>query len=148
VIGGGQCTPQIAAIAHEVGHGIASNGGILICGGLAGVMQEACRGAREAGGIAIGVLPGKSPNDANPYVSIPIVTGMADARNIIIVRSAHAAIAVDGKFGTLSEIAFALKFGIPVVGIHTWDVAPGVHVAESATQAVSKAFELAGVVAG
>jgi uncharacterized protein (TIGR00725 family) len=143
VIGGGTCTPEIADIACDVGREIARRKGVLICGGLTGVMHAACQGAAGQGGLTIGVLPGKSAGDANPYVQIPIVTGMSDARNIIIIRSAHAAIAVDGGFGTLSEIAFALKFKTPVVGIGTWNVDPAVQVVESAELAVQKAFALA-----
>ena len=141
VIGGGSCTPEMAEKAREVGRRIANKKGILICGGMAGVMQAACQGAKEAGGLTIGILPGTSRSDANPYVDIPIVTGMADARNVIIIRSAHAAIAVDGEFGTLSEIAYCLQFGIPVISLKSWDI-PGVIKVETVEEAVKKAKEL------
>jgi uncharacterized protein (TIGR00725 family) len=123
VVGGGLCSPQEAAAAKAVGRHLAEAGAILICGGLGGVMAAACRGARSAGGLTIGVLPGFSAADANPHVDIPIVTGMGEARNVIIVRTASAVIAVGGEFGTLSEIAFALKLERPVVGLGTWELA-------------------------
>lgn len=122
VVGGGLCSPQEAAIAERVGRCLAEAGAILICGGGGGVMAAACRGSKSAGGKTIGVLPGFSAADANPYVDIPIVTGMGEARNVIIVRTASAVIAVGGEFGTLSEIAFALKLGRPVVGLGTWEL--------------------------
>lgn len=123
VVGGGLCSPQEAATAEAVGRHLAEAGAILICGGMGGVMVAACRGARSAGGLTIGVLPGFNAADANPHVDIPIVTGMGEARNVIIVRTASAVIAVGGEFGTLSEIAFALKLGRPVIGLGTWELA-------------------------
>ncbi len=124
VVGASDCTgrPHEVQLARAVGHALAEAGAILICGGRGGVMAAACRGAKSAGGLTIGVLPGDSAAEANPYVDIPIVTGMGEARNIIIVRTAHAVIAVGGEFGTLSEIAFALKLGRPVVGLGTWEL--------------------------
>lgn len=123
VVGGGLCTPQEAVTAEAVGRLLAEAGAILICGGMGGVMAAACRGAKSAGGLTIGVLPGFNAADANPHVDIPIVTGMGEARNIIIVRTASAVVAVGGEFGTLSEIAFALKLGRPVIGLRTWELA-------------------------
>lgn len=123
VVGGGTCSREEAALAEEVGRHLAQAGATLICGGMGGVMAAACRGAKLAGGLTIGVLPGFSPGDANPFVDIPIVTGMSEARNVIIVRTASALIAVGGEFGTLSEIAFALKLGRPVIGLGTWELA-------------------------
>jgi len=114
-------------MAEAVGRALAEAGAILICGGRGGVMAAACRGAKSAGGLTIGVLPGDSATEANPYVDIPIVTGIGEARNIIIVRTAHAVIAVGGEFGTLSEIAFALKLGRPVVGLGTWELSKEGH---------------------
>jgi uncharacterized protein (TIGR00725 family) len=90
---------------------------------MGGVMAAACRGAKSAGGLTVGVLPGISASDANPYVDVPILTGMGEARNVIIVRTATAVIAVGGEFGTLSEVAFALKLGRPVIGLRTWELA-------------------------
>lgn len=140
VIGGGKCTPEMAQLAEEVGREIALGGAILICGGLSGVMEAACRGAKTANGATIGVLPGLRKSDANDYVDIPIVTGMSEARNIIIVRSADAVIAVGGEYGTLSEISFCLKLRVPVVGLKTWEVDPAVLKAETAEEAVRRVF--------
>ena len=141
VIGGGKCTPEMAELAEEVGREIALGGAILICGGLSGVMEAACRGAKMANGATIGVLPGVRKADANDYVDIPIVTGMSEARNIIIVRSADAVIAVGGEYGTLSEISFCLKLRVPVVGLKTWEVDPAVLKAETAEEAVRRVFD-------
>ena len=106
--------------AEAVGCEIARRGCILICGGRGGVMEAACRGASEAGGMTIGILPGSDRSEMNEFVQIPIVTGAGEARNVIIALSADAIIAIDGEYGTLSEIAFALQFGRPVVGLGTW----------------------------
>ena len=123
VVGGGICSPEEAALAEAVGRGLAEAGATVICGGMGGVMAAACRGAKSAGGLTVGVLPGISASDANPYVDVAIVTGMGEARNVIIVRTAMAVIAVGGEFGTLSEVAFALKLGRPVIGLGTWELA-------------------------
>ena len=150
VIGGNRCSKEMARMAEAVGRELAKRGAILICGGLGGVMEAACRGAKAEGGLTIGVLPGTSRYDANPYVDIPIVTGMGEARNVIIVRTAQAVIAVDGEYGTLSEIAHALKMGKPVVGLNTWELAKAgrevrdIVVAETPEEAVEKALALAG----
>ncbi|MFQ6015367.1 MAG: TIGR00725 family protein [Anaerolineae bacterium] len=151
VIGDGQCPPETSRMAEAVGRELARRGAIVICGGLGGVMEAACRGAKGAGGTTIGVLPGSSRHEANPYVDIPIVTGMDQARNVIVVRSAQAVIAVRGGFGTLSEIAHARKLGIPVVGLETWQlgksgrVVEGIVAAKSPQEAVEKALVLARV---
>jgi len=123
VIGGDVCSPETGCLAEEVGRLLAQKGAVLICGGRNGVMEAACRGAKAANGTTVGVLPSDSRAEANPYVDIPIVTGMGYARNVIIVRSADAVIAIDGSYGTLSEIAFALSYGVPVVGLETWGFA-------------------------
>jgi hypothetical protein len=122
VIGGNFCSKEIAEMAYEVGKRIAERKHILICGGLAGVMEAACRGAKDGGGLTIGILPGKDKTEANRFVDIPIVTAMSHARNAIIVRTADMLIAVDGKYGTLSEIGLALAIGKKVVGLNTWDI--------------------------
>ncbi len=146
VVGGRDCSPEEAELAEEVGREIARRGAVLICGGLTGVMEAACRGAWEEGGITIGVLPGERREEANPYVRIPIVTGLGEARNVIIVKSAHAVIAINGEYGTLSEIAYALKAGIPVVGLRTWKIEGGriasdpIIRASGSREAVEKAF--------
>jgi len=120
VIGDGQCSPEVGALAEAVGRELGQRGAVLICGGLGGVMEAACRGAKQAGGLTVGILPGTSRHDANRYVDVPIVTGMGEARNVLVVQSAQAVIAIHGEYGTLSEIAHALKLGIPVVGLDTW----------------------------
>jgi hypothetical protein len=141
VIGSSRCDERIARIAEEVGGGIARHQAILICGGLGGVMEAACRGAKLAGGLTIGVLPGDHPDQANQFVDIPIVTDIGIARNIIIVRSSSALIAINGSHGTLSEIAFALQLKVPVYGIETWDFDPGIIKVNSAMDAIQKIFQ-------
>lgn len=121
VIGSSVSIPRFEALAYEVGKLIAMKGWVLICGGLGGVMEAACRGALEKGGLTVGIIPSDG-EDVNPYVKIPIITGMGYARNIIIVKSSQALIAIGGEFGTLSEIAIALKLKKPVIGLETWDI--------------------------
>ena len=121
VVGGGVCSPEVRDIAHRLGRLIALHGHILICGGLGGVMEAACCGAREAGGLTVGILPGER-QQANSCVGIAIATGMGHARNVIIVKSADAVIALPGELGTLSEMALALKMNKPVVSLNSWDV--------------------------
>jgi uncharacterized protein (TIGR00725 family) len=141
VIGGGHCSEEIYELAREVGREISRAGAMLICGGMFGVMEAVCRGAKEAGGTTIGILPGKNKTEANAFVDIPIVTGLSDARNVIIARSADGVIAVDGEYGTLSEIAFSLKFGKPVVGLKLSFNIP--HVIQAATAAEAVNFLMA-----
>lgn len=122
VIGEGDCPPDLFALAERVGAELARRGATVICGGLGGVMLAACKGAKAAGGTTVGILPGADPKEANPFVDIPVATGLGEARNVIVVRSARAVVAVGGAYGTLSEIAFALKFGKPVIGLQTWEL--------------------------
>lgn len=136
VIGNGEATPGECEAACTTGRLIARNGAVLVCGGLGGVMEAACRGAREAGGTTVGILPGTG--GGNPYLDITIRTGLGTARNVLVVLSASAVIAVGGKLGTLSEIAIALKAGIPVYGIDTWDI-EGVVSCSSPEDAVRRA---------
>lgn len=125
VIGPANCDGSTAAQARAVGREIARRGALLVCGGRGGVMAAACQGAKEAGGMTIGILPGTDRREANPFVDVPIVTGLGEARNAIVVRTADAVIAVRGGYGTLSEIGLALKMGRPVVGLGTWALASG-----------------------
>jgi len=148
VIGGNQCSPQEAQLAEEVGRELARQGAILVCGGLGGVMEAACRGASSEGGITIGILPGDSRQAANRYVQIPIVTGLGYARNLAVVKSAQAVIAIAGSYGTLSEISHALQSGIPVIGLNTWSLSrngqqdKSIIPAQNAVEAVNKALSL------
>ena len=121
VVGGGDCSPSVERVAHQLARLLAERGHILICGGLGGVMEAACRGAKEAGGLTVGILPGER-EDGNAYLDIAIATGMGHARNVIIVKSADAVIALPGELGTLSEMALALKMNKPVVSLNSWDV--------------------------
>jgi hypothetical protein len=130
-------------MAEDVGREIARSGALLICGGLGGVMAAAARGAYEAGGTTVGILPGMLMEEANPHISIPIVTGMSHARNVVLVRSAHALVAIEGGYGTLSEIAIALKLGKPVIGLHTWDVSSKISEAATPQEAVRMAMRAA-----
>ena len=141
VIGGNESSADLLRDAGTVGRGIAERGAVLICGGRGGIMEAACRGAVEAGGETIGVLPGADAQSANPWVTIPLVTNMGSARNLIIVQSAAAIIAIDGRYGTLSELAFALDFGVPVVGLRTWEVDPAIIAVNTAEEALTRAFE-------
>lgn len=125
VIGGQDASPEALASAFDVGRETASRGHVLVCGGRGGVMREACRGAKQAGGLTVAILPGDDTSDANQFVDVPVVTGLGFARNTIIARTANALIAIDGSYGTLSEIAFGLIAGTPVVGIGTWRMHDG-----------------------
>lgn len=143
IIGAGAADDYLKGIAEACGSLIAKKGAVLITGGLGGVMEAACRGAKSAGGLTLGILPGDSKNSANPYIDIPVATGFGEGRNIIIVRSADGFIAIGGEYGTLSEIAFALKAGKPVIGINTWDI-KGVIKAETPEESVEKLFQILG----
>jgi len=149
VIGGGSPPTDTLNLAYMVGRELSRRGAILVCGGLKGVMEAACRGAKEGGGLTVGILPGSDPSEANPYVDIPISTGMGSARNIIVVKSAKAVIAINGAYGTLSEIGHALGEGIPVIGLKTWGLSIDNHIhqaiihAQDPIDAVGKAFTAA-----
>jgi len=149
-IGGAQCSPEEAALAEAVGRELSKHGATLSCGGLTGIMEAACRGATSQSGLTIGILPNDDPATANPHVQIPIATGVGYARNIAIVKSAHAVLAIDGDYGTLTEIAFALKSEIPVIGLNTWSLSrngkeeASIIRAKDPIDAVEKAVTLAG----
>ena len=148
VIGANNPTEDDAKLAREVGREIAKRGAVLICGGLSGVMLESAKGAKDVGGITVGILPREEPETANPFIDIPIVTGLGHARNVIVAYSGNAVIAVGGKLGTLSEIVFALLKEKPVIGINTWQLEESrtydnnIIPAKSAKEAVNKAFDL------
>ncbi|TEU17706.1 MAG: TIGR00725 family protein [Dehalococcoidia bacterium] len=149
VIGDSSCSPEEAKLAESVGELLAQQGATIVCGGLGGVMEAACRGAKSKGGSTIGILPGQDSSMANPWVDIPVVTGIGEARNVAVVKSAQAVIAIGGSYGTLSEIAHALKSGIPVIGLNTWSLSrngredDSIIKVQSATEAVDKATSLA-----
>jgi uncharacterized protein (TIGR00725 family) len=126
-------------VAEEVGRLLARRGAVVVCGGLGGVMEAACRGARSEGGVAVGILPGLDRGAANPHVSVAVATGLGEARNALVVRAADALIAVGGAYGTLSEIALALKAGKPVIGLGTWEI-DGVERADEPEAAVDLAL--------
>jgi uncharacterized protein (TIGR00725 family) len=125
VVGGGEVGADVALVAEQVGKELARRGAVVVCGGLGGVMEAACKGAKAEGGTTVGILPTADRHAANPHVDIAIATGLGEARNAIVVRAADVLIAIDGEFGTLSEIALALRTGTPVVGIDTWDLSIG-----------------------
>jgi uncharacterized protein (TIGR00725 family) len=142
VVGTGEEQEAHLRAAEVVGTELARAGAVVVCGGLGGVMAAACRGAREAGGMTIGLLPGDDRSAANPWVTVAIATGMGELRNALIVRAVDALVAVGGGFGTLSEIAFALRIGRPVVGVGTWDIGSGLISIDDPIAASRKAVEL------
>lgn len=143
VIGAADPGEREKTAARQVGRLIGEARCLLLCGGGGGVMESACEGAKSAGGTTIGILPGAERAGANRFVDIPVVTGMGEARNVIVARSSHCVIAVGGGFGTLSEISFALKSGVPVVGLDTWSVSEKIIACETPEEAVRNALDLA-----
>jgi uncharacterized protein (TIGR00725 family) len=142
VIGGGETSPDILALAREVGRELAKKGAVLLCGGLGGVMAAAAQGAKEEGGVSIGILPDPGRDRANPYLTYSIPTNLGHARNIIIAHAADALIAIDGAHGTISEAAIALKLGKPVIGLNaSWNV-PGLRRAATPEEAVAAALKM------
>lgn len=150
VCGGGTFDEGAAAAAETVGAELARSGAIVLCGGLGGVMEAACRGVRSEGGLSIGFLPGSDRAAANPYVDVVLPTGIGEMRNMLLVRASDVVIAISGEFGTLSEVAFALRLGTPVVGLDTWELErkgerdTSIVRARDAADAVEKALALLG----
>ena len=150
VLGPGTCTREEHKLGYAVGAEIAKCGAVLVCGGLGGVMAAAAEGARNCDGLTVGILPDETDAKANPHIDISIPTGLGPFRNMLVVRACDAVIAIRGGYGTLSEIAFALRLGVPVIGLNTWAASrdgkldPGIHVAQDAVSAVRAAFEAAG----
>jgi len=142
VVGSGDATAQEEATAYDVGRELARAGAVVVCGGLGGVMAAASRGAGEAGGVTVGLLPGTDRAAANPWVTVVIATGLGELRNGLVVRAADGLVAVGGSFGTLSEIALALKLGRPVVGVGTWDIAAPVASVHDGPAAAARILEL------
>jgi len=148
VVGSSVASKDVLVLAEQVGEEIAKSGAAVVCGGLTGVMEAVCRGARRCGGLTIGIIPSDERKDANPYVQIPIVTGMGVGRNVMLVKTADVLIAVGGEFGTLSEIAHALNLGKTVVGLRTWKLEnahtkpiPNLIEAKNPKDAVEKALK-------
>jgi uncharacterized protein (TIGR00725 family) len=142
VLGPGEATSEQIEAAEAVGQALAQAGAVVVCGGLGGVMAAACRGARREGGATVALLPGSDRSAANEWVQIAVATGLGELRNGLIVRSVDAVIAIGGAYGTLSEVALALKTGVPAVGVGTWEI-EGVERADSPEHAVRRALALA-----
>jgi len=140
VIGGAKPDAHARKTAFEVGKLIAEKGAILVCGGLSGIMEAAAQGVKQAGGLSIGILPGNSPQDANPHIDIAIATGLGYTRNSLVVMNSDILIAIDGRYGTLSEIAYGRIQGKKIIGISTWDI-KGVIKADTAEEAVNLALK-------
>lgn len=149
VIGRGEYEEEACAHAEAIGRELAARDAVVVCGGRGGVMEAVARGAHEAGGTTIGLLPGDRRDDANGYLSVAVATGLGEMRNMLVVTAADAVIAVSGEFGTLSELAYALRIGKPVVGLNTWELSKGgeatdaVAVVDSPGEAVDLALRLA-----
>ena len=141
MVGAGEAPPERCDEAEEAGRELARHGAVVVCGGLGGVMEAACRGAKAEGGTTLGILPGSDRGEANPWVDVAVATGLGEMRNALVVHAADALVAVGGELGTLSEIALALKAGKPVVGVGTWDI-PGVVPADDPVAAVRIALDL------
>jgi uncharacterized protein (TIGR00725 family) len=144
VVGGSSCSAEEALTAEQVGRLLAGRGFGVVCGGLGGVMEAACKGCAGAGGRTVGILPGDKPGDANPYVTVALPTGLGEARNVLVAKAGEGMIAVGGEFGTLSEVAFALKMGKPVVALDKWSGVEGVVGVHSADEAVQRLVQVLG----
>ena len=143
IVGAGKCSKKLRDNAATVARYIAKNGGVVVCGGLEGIMEGAARGAWEGGGVSIGILPTDDRKDANKFITYAIPTGFGDARNMMVIRTADAVVAFPGKYGTLSEMAFALKAGKPVISISAWRLGDEIIRMDDPTEAAEKAMELA-----
>lgn len=137
VCGPGVASEREAAAAEEIGRRLAEGGAVVVCGGMTGVMDAAARGARAAGGAAIGILPGRDRAGASEHLSAALPTGMGEARNALVVRAADVVVAIAGEFGTLSEVALALKMAIPVVWLWPWDLSRGGRMVEEIVPATT-----------
>ncbi len=142
VIGGHQCTPEVEQLAIKLGKKLAEVADVLVCGGLSGVMSAVCQGFKTGNGLTIGIIPTYNKADANPYVDIVLPTGLGLARNVLVVKAADVVVALPGTAGTLSEIAYCLQFGIPVISLNSWDI-PGVIKVKTVEEAVGIVSEKA-----
>lgn len=141
IIGGSDCNEEEYRMAEKTGRLIAQKKAFLVCGGMSGIMEAACKGAAEVGGTTVGILPSDVISEANPYVQIPIATGMGIGRNVIIVRTVQSVIAISGGYGTLSEIAYAMQLDKPVVALRPWIRIPGIRTVQTPEEAVELALE-------
>lgn len=143
IIGGATASKAQLEAAYKVGSLLAKQQAVVVCGGMGGVMEAACRGAKENGGLTVGILPGSSAREGNRYLDIPIVTGLGYARNAVVVQTAQAIIAIGGKYGTLSELAYAAQYGIPLIGLSTWKVRLPMKHVQTPAEAVRLALQSA-----
>jgi uncharacterized protein (TIGR00725 family) len=143
VVGASKCSKKMRDIAADIGKYVAQHGGVIVCGGLGGVMEGAARGAREAGGVTIGILPSDDKAEANEFIDYVIPTGLGEVRNILVIRTADAVIALPGKYGTLTEISFALLHGKPLISVSSWKIGDEVKQMEDHMEAAKLAMELA-----
>jgi len=141
VIGGHSCTPEVEQVAQELGKKLAKVVDLLVCGGVSGTMEAVCQGFKAGGGVTLGILPSYDKRSANQFVDIPIPTGLGLARNVLVVKAADVVVALPGRAGTLSEIAYCLQFEIPVISLNSWDV-PGTIKVKTVDEAVSMVKEL------
>jgi uncharacterized protein (TIGR00725 family) len=142
VIGAGACSETLYQLATDLGAEIGKRGWALICGGLEGVMEGAAKGCFEAGGMTVGILPGHTKESANPYIRVPIPTGLGEGRNLLVVRCSDALVSIAGGYGTLSEIALALKMNKPVIGLETWQDINGIHYVSDCNEAIQMVTQL------
>jgi uncharacterized protein (TIGR00725 family) len=138
VIGGGECTDSTYKTAQSLGFEIGKRDWILVCGGLGGVMEAAAKGCAEAGGMSLGILPGSKRDSANPYIRIALPTGLGEGRNLLVVRTSDVLVSIGGGYGTLSEIALALKAGKPVIGLETWEHIQGIQYVSHPDEVIEK----------
>lgn len=142
VIGAGKCSKKLQDMAAVIGRYIAEHDGVIVCGGMGGIMEGVSRGAKEAGGVTIGILPTQDKEDANEFIDYVIPTGFGEARNVMVIRASDAVVALPGKYGTLSEMAFALKDGKPLVSVSAWKLGDEIHSVESPEEAAKLVMEL------
>ncbi|MCB2202100.1 TIGR00725 family protein [bacterium] len=143
VVGAGKCSRKLRDKAAEAGRYIAEHGGVVVCGGLGGIMEGAARGAKEAGGTTIGILPSSERSDANEFIDFAIPTGFGEARNFLVIRTADAVVAFPGKYGTLTEMAFALQAGKPIVSVNAWTLSDEIVSVDDPIEAARMAMEMA-----
>lgn len=142
IIGAGKCSKKLRDMAAEAGKFIAEQGGVVVCGGLGGIMEGAARGAKEGGGSTIGIIPSENKDDANEFIDFVIPSGFGEARNLLVIRTADAVIAFPGKYGTLSEMAFAMQSKKPLIAVNAWKLGEDIKQVDTAEEAAKLAMEL------